>query len=178
MSKAFQIKEFPEYYATDTGDVYSRNYNRTGRIKKIIPQKKVWGYLQVHLWKHNKMYNKYVHRLVAETFIPNPENKPQVNHKNGIKTDNRVENLEFVTPSENQTHRHKVLKQQQPRGKDSSLSKIVLQIKGEQVVSRFFGIREASRETGISQRCIWGCCNNERGHKSAGGYQWKYKIIN
>ena len=54
MSKAFQIKNFPDYYITDTGDVYSRNYNHTGRIKKLKPSKTKISYLRIALCKDNK----------------------------------------------------------------------------------------------------------------------------
>ena len=62
------------------------------------------GYYTVDLWKNNKRKNFKIHRLIAEYFIPNTENKPFINHKNGIKTDNRIENLEWCTQFENNTH--------------------------------------------------------------------------
>ncbi len=62
------------------------------------------GYPMCRIWLNNKSKNCTVHRMVAETFIPNPENKLSVNHKNSIRTDNRVENLEWNTQSENIKH--------------------------------------------------------------------------
>lgn len=67
------------------------------------------GYSRVNLHSDGKQRCYSVHRLVAKAFIPNPEAKPQTNHKNGIKTDNRLENLEWATRSENQRHRYNEL---------------------------------------------------------------------
>lgn len=75
---------------------------KKGRILKHVTNTK--GYLQLSLSKSGKRFNTGVHRCVAIAFIPNPENKPQVNHINGIKNDNRVENLEWSTGKENIRH--------------------------------------------------------------------------
>lgn len=100
------------YMVSDDGYVFSL---RTGKLLK--PNRKKTGYLEVTLAKNNRLTYRQLHRLIAEAFIPNPENKPQVNHKNGDKTDNRVCNLEWVTGSENQRHRYEVLGQRGGRSK-------------------------------------------------------------
>lgn len=100
------------YEASNLGNIRSKDHFYIGKNNKEIFKKgRVLksnlckkGYLRTSITNNTKKHTTGVHRLVAFTFISNPENKPQVNHINGIKTDNKVENLEWCTNSENQIH--------------------------------------------------------------------------
>lgn len=120
-----------------------------------------------------------IHRLIAELFIPNPENKPQVNHKNGIRTDNRIENLEWCTASENIKHSYDVLKRKpniNGLGKLGALNKMSKKIKQIDksgfVICVYDGLSEAARQLNINSGHI--CCVLKGRRKTAGGFKWQY----
>jgi hypothetical protein len=93
--------QYEGYSVNEHGDVFSTKFNKVVKLKGINHSR---GYLMINIWNNNQRKGMLVHRLIAETFIPNLENKPEVNHKNGIKWDNRVQNLEWNTPKENMSH--------------------------------------------------------------------------
>ncbi len=170
--KKKQIKNYPGYLVYSTGFIYSEKTKRFLR-----PANNGRGYLFVHLCSRGKTTNKYIHRLVAEAFIKNNLNKYCVNHKNGIKIDNRVDNLEWTTRSENQLHAFKMGLQKSPwEGKrgDSHPSSIgVLQIKpiNDVIVGRFGSISIAAEKTLSSRSGISAAINGKQ--KIYNNYFWR-----
>lgn len=112
-----EINNYPDYMISDSGEVKSISRQRISIGQKGILKERILkqfnhprGYKKVSLKKDKSNHQFLVHRLVAEGFIPKVNGKDQINHKNGVKTDNRADNLEWCNGSENQLHRYRVLK--------------------------------------------------------------------
>lgn len=100
-----KIPNYSNYEASSDGEIRSLNYKRTGQVQILKPSLDNGGYLRTMLKRDcGKIHTIKVHRIICETFHPNPENKETVNHINCIKNDNRVLNLEWATRGENQKH--------------------------------------------------------------------------
>lgn len=155
-----KIDEFP-YSVSDTGLV--RN-DRTRKILKgrVLPN----GYAYVRLGSFKK--NFYIHRLVAACFIENPDAKHEVNHIDGNKLNNCVDNLEWVTHSENNIHKYRVLGFQNENLFKSRRKRVVCEETG--IV--YESLAAAQRETGVLDTHICRCARGKQ--KTAGGLHWRY----
>lgn len=158
------------YKVSNLGKVKSMNYKHTGLSKILTPIKTHNGYLQVKLYRYGKMSREYVHRIVASAFIPNFETKPQVNHKNENKSDNRVENLEWVTSKENLNYGTRVKR----AAKSKSKSMLQFSIDGK-LLNTWESARLAARTLGYNQGNISQCCVGK--FKTMYGYKWKYDLL-
>lgn len=136
------------------------------------------GYPQVGLCKDGVRCTKKVHQMVAIAFIKNLGNKPTVNHRRGVKTDNRFHQLEWATIAEQTKHSYDVLKRGlsptcYKQGRENKKAKQVIQytLDGEYVAT-YWGTHEASRITGIYAKSIGSACRGT--YLTAGGFKWKY----
>jgi hypothetical protein len=160
--------------------IAERKNSRCIKVGGIIlkPSRSNIGYLFVVPRKNGVPHTLYIHKLVANAFIPNPESKPQVNHINGVKTDNKVDNLEWCTQSENIKHSFKTLGHKKHLigkfSKEHPKSKTVCQFDlAGRFIKEWDSINDASNELNIDCSSISKCCLKNR--NKAGGYIWKYK---
>ena len=176
----YQISSEGRVRSLDRTIIRSNGKSQTfkGRVMKL--QEDNGGYVCVLLSnttkeKKRKMY--HIHRLVAEAFIPNNDNKPCIDHINTIRTDNRVENLRWCTHKEN--NNNPLTKEKKPkefpqlRGKAHHNSKPIIQYSKEGIFIKEWGSSlQIEREIGICNSSIRSCCKGKQ--HTAGGYKWKY----
>lgn len=191
-----KVRDYPDYSVSSYGRV--RNDIR-GNI--LVGNFNWCGYHEVHLHADGGVCRKVrVHRLVARAFIPNPYNKPQVNHKDGIRFNNMVSNLEWVTNRENSVHawnvlgrsvteewRNNIKKSKQHISKETREKMSIGQKNRNLTYSNnpnskriirvedskvFDTIKEAAEYMGIDYRLISSTCNGKQ--KTAGGYHWRF----
>lgn len=150
--------------------------NPSNCVRKIMKQRtSTNGYKRIKLCKEGRYYSKLVHRLVAETFLSNPKSKPQVNHRDGNKQNNCLENLEWCTASENVKHSFLIGIASNPKGKDHPQSIKINQLSKDGSLIRTFGsIKEVTRELGFNTFGIINCCKKRKRYKTAYGYKWEY----
>ena len=160
-----EIEGFPNYYVTEDGHIWSGWRNQY--VSEILMEN---GYYRVVLSKHNKSHNFLVHRLVAQAFIPNPDNKPCVNHKDLNRENNSVENLEWVTYKENNNYAD--------HGKKNGAahSKRVGQYdaKTKELIAIYDSMVAAAKAVGGSSSNIGACCNKKPHYLTAYGYIWRF----
>ena len=151
------------YKVSSEGRIKSLNYNHTCKEQILKPGSNKKGYLRVVLCKKGKFKTFLIHRLVSASFIPNPDNLPEVNHKDEDKTNNNVSNLEWCNRKYNSNYGTRTERMAISQGKK------VLCVE-ENII--YNSTCEASRITGIIQGSISMACNGKR--KTAGKYHWQY----
>lgn len=156
------IKGYEGLYAiTEDGNVWS--YRRNKFLKHTLNNS---GYYMIDLYKDKKRKKYLIHRLVCETYIPNPDNLPQVNHKDENKQNNCVSNLEWMSRIDNMNY---------GTGIERSAKKRSKPVYCVELDKTFKSIRQAAKELGLSDRHICECCKGKR--KTEGGFYFRYKEV-
>jgi hypothetical protein len=154
------------YQVSNFGRV--KRFFKNGKENFLAGKKDKDGYIEVILSSNQRKKYCRLHRLVADAFIPNLENKPQINHKDRNKQNNSADNLEWVTVSENAAHTFAT-------GRKIHRRPVVQYARNMDVVSIWDSIRAAGNALKISEHNINSCCNGKL--PTAGGFVWRYKEV-
>lgn len=154
------IKNFPRYSVSENGDVFN---SKGQKLKTELANN---GYLRVGLRNGNRQpKHQLVHRLVAEAYIDNPNNLPQINHKDFDRTNNSRDNLEWCTPLENLLHADVIEK-----ARIANHQRVICNETGE----IFDSVKSACEKYGLYHSNVVACCNGRR--SKCGGFTWSYLI--
>lgn len=164
----YQISNLGEIKRLSYSIIRNNGYKQSWKEKKLKPTKDAGGYLGIRSGtkKNGKSYTLRIHRLVAEAFIPNPNRYNYINHIDGNKQNNRVNNLEWCT------HEYNIKKAWEDGLCDGLKKKINQYDLNGNFIASYPSIREAERKTGVRNTGINGCLHNV--YKSSGGFVWKY----
>lgn len=166
----YQVSTFGRVRALEREIEYKNGTRHTYPEKILSARLDKYGYLRTNLYKSGKAKVKKIHRIVAESFIPNKDKKSTINHKDGNKLNNRVENLEWTTWGENNKH---ALDTGLRTNKNNSKSIPVRQYDLDgNFIKSYPSLAEAKRQTGIDHSNIGRAC---RTNGTAGGYRWRFK---
>jgi hypothetical protein len=165
-----------KYQISNTGRV--RSFTRWKNGKDLKAGINTHGYYIVNLVKDGRknIEFKLVHRLVALHFIPNPNELPEVNHIDGNKLNNNIDNLEWVSRFDNIRHAYKHGLIPKRRGKDNCLSKRIIQKdKKGNIIKVWDSMADINRELGYADNGISCCCNKKPHYKTAYGFIWEFE---
>lgn len=171
VSNLGNVKSLDKYINNGTGLFFKKGQNLKIKVYK--------GYCYIRLNKNGEQKQFLLHRLVAEHFIPNPENKPCIDHINTDKTDNRIENLRWVTQKENVNNPLSINKMKQNHHLKNRFGKLnphsipILQFtKDGELIRKWDCIKDVERELNFSGGYVGNCCKGKK--QIAYGYKWKY----
>ena len=185
------IDGFPNYMVSNTGEIKSLNYNKTGKEKVLIPHKLSNGYLSINLYDNDKKScYLLIHRLVAQAFLPNPNGYRIINHKDENRSNNSVNNLEWCSYKYNLNYGNRNSKLSNSLTNNPFFSIPVLQYsKTRELLKEFPSIAEAARTVNNGNikaavtnilKCCRGVADTQFGivrRKTAYGYIWKFKTL-
>lgn len=173
------------YEVSNTGKVRNINYRGCGYTRYLKISTNDWGYNYVIIKRNGKRGKQMIHRLLAEIFIPNPDEKPEVNHIDGVKTNNCIDNLEWVTKSENVQHAYDTGLNENNRKRATehmrNIQRIAVEKNKRKIVAidnktgnrtNFDSIEEACSKLGVHSGNIYKVIKNKRNH--TGGYKFEY----